>query len=142
MTLFHIAANVNIWLYFYICSWIHLSHFMFFLMLLSYVRLFCNLVGCSPPGSSVHGISQARILKWVAVYFSRGSSRPRDQIWGLLYWQMDFLPLNHWGSPHFLYFIYFLCIFTFYISYNLWKLHSTLIKKMAVKQKVLVLLWK
>ena len=47
-----------------------------------------------------------------------------------------FLPLNHQGSPHFLYFIYFLCIFTFYISYNLWKLHSTLIKKMAVKQKV------
>ena len=33
---------------------------------------------CSPPGSSVHGISQARILTWVAVSFSRGSSRPRD----------------------------------------------------------------
>ena len=34
---------------------------------------------CSPPGSSVHGISQARILEWVAILFSRGSSRPRDQ---------------------------------------------------------------
>ena len=34
---------------------------------------------CSPPGSSVHGISQARILEWVAISFSRGSSRPRDQ---------------------------------------------------------------
>ena len=34
---------------------------------------------CSPPGSSVHGISQARILEWVAVAFSRGSSRPRDR---------------------------------------------------------------
>ena len=33
---------------------------------------------CSPPGSSVHGISQARILEWVAISFSRGSSRPRD----------------------------------------------------------------
>ena len=34
---------------------------------------------CSPPGSSVHGISQVRILEWVAISFSRGSSRPRDQ---------------------------------------------------------------
>ena len=34
---------------------------------------------CSPPGSSVHGISQARILEWVAVPFSRGSSQPRDR---------------------------------------------------------------
>ena len=31
-------------------------------------------VDCSPPGSSVHGISQARILEWVAISFSRGSS--------------------------------------------------------------------
>ena len=34
----------------------------------------------SPPGSSVHGISQARILEWIAISFSRGSSPPRDQI--------------------------------------------------------------
>ena len=33
----------------------------------------------SPPDSSVHGISQASILEWVAIPFSRGSSRPRDQ---------------------------------------------------------------
>ena len=33
---------------------------------------------CSPPGSSVHGILQARVLEWVAIPFSRGSSRPRD----------------------------------------------------------------
>ena len=32
----------------------------------------------SPPGSSVHGISQVRILEWVAISFSRGTSRPRD----------------------------------------------------------------
>ena len=36
---------------------------------------------CSPPGSCVHGILQARILEWVAVSSSRGSSWPRDQIW-------------------------------------------------------------
>ena len=34
---------------------------------------------CSPPGSSVHGILQTRILEWAVIYFSRGSSRPRDQ---------------------------------------------------------------
>ena len=34
---------------------------------------------CSPPGSSVHGILQARILEWVAIFFSRESSWPRDQ---------------------------------------------------------------
>jgi len=33
----------------------------------------------SPSGSSVHGISQARILEWVAISFSKGSSQPRDQ---------------------------------------------------------------
>ena len=35
----------------------------------------------SPPGSSVHGILQARILQWVAMPFSRGSSQSRDQTW-------------------------------------------------------------
>ena len=39
----------------------------------------CNHMGCSPPGSSVHGILQVRILEWVAFPFSRGSSQPRDQ---------------------------------------------------------------
>ena len=39
----------------------------------------CNHVNCSPPGSSVHGILQARILEWVAISFSRGSSQPGDQ---------------------------------------------------------------
>ena len=39
----------------------------------------CNHMDCSPPGSSVHGILQARILEWVAISFSRGSSRPSDQ---------------------------------------------------------------
>ena len=39
----------------------------------------CNPVDCSLPGSSAHWILQARILEWVAVFFSRGSSKPRDQ---------------------------------------------------------------
>ena len=39
----------------------------------------CNPMDCSLPGSSVLGILQARILEWVAIPFSRGSSRSRDQ---------------------------------------------------------------
>ena len=39
----------------------------------------CNPVDSSPPGSSVHGILQGRILKWVAIPFSRGSSQPKDR---------------------------------------------------------------
>ena len=38
-----------------------------------------NPMDCSPPGSSVHGILQTRILQWVAMPFSRVSSPPRDQ---------------------------------------------------------------
>ena len=38
----------------------------------------CYPVDCSPPGSSVHGILQARILEWVAIPFSRGYSQPRS----------------------------------------------------------------
>ena len=39
----------------------------------------CNPMNCSPPGSSVHEILQARILEWVSSPFSRGSSQRRDQ---------------------------------------------------------------
>ena len=39
----------------------------------------CDPIDCSLPGCSVHGSLQARILEWVAIPFSRGSSQPRDQ---------------------------------------------------------------
>ena len=39
----------------------------------------CDPMDCSPSDFSDHGIFQARILEWVAISFSRGSSRPRDQ---------------------------------------------------------------
>ena len=50
------------------------------LLLLSrcHVRLLRDPMDCSPPGSSVHGILQASILEWVAIYSPRESSRPRD----------------------------------------------------------------
>ena len=62
----------------------------------------CDPTDCSPPGSSVHGILQARTLAWVAVHVSRGSSWPRDRTrvssvfcigkWILYHW-------CHLGSP-------------------------------------------
>ena len=51
----------------------------------SLLRVSCSVMSdsvsmdCSPPGSSVHGILQAKVLEWVAISFSRGSSQPRDQ---------------------------------------------------------------
>ena len=41
----------------------------------------CDPMDCSLPGSSIHGIIQARELEWVAIAFFRGSSRPRDRTW-------------------------------------------------------------
>ena len=46
--------------------------------LLSPVRLLCDPMDCTLPGSSVHGISQGRILERVAISSYRGSSQPRD----------------------------------------------------------------
>ena len=49
------------------------------LSLLQSCRTLCDPMDCNLPGSSVHGILQARILEWVAISFSRGSSQPRDR---------------------------------------------------------------
>ena len=45
----------------------------------SVVLILCYPMDYSPPGFSVHGILQGRILEWVAISFSRGSSQPRDR---------------------------------------------------------------
>ena len=54
-----------------------------------------QLYDCSPPGSSVHRTLQARILEWVGIAFSRGSSWPRYQtrVSCVLQWQVGSLPL-------------------------------------------------
>ena len=46
---------------------------------LSHVQFFCDPRDYSLPDSSVHGVSQAKILEWVAISFSRGSSQPKHQ---------------------------------------------------------------
>ena len=56
---------------------------------------FCDPMDCSLPGFSVHGISQARILEWVAISFSRGSSWPRD--WTCMSWVLS---LGRWILYH------------------------------------------
>ena len=65
---------------------------------------FCHPMDCSPPGSSVQVIFQARIMEQVAISFSRESSWPRDRTHisrvrkiplRIFHWQMDSLPLNH-----------------------------------------------
>ena len=56
----------------------------------------CDPTDCSPPDSSVHGILQARILEWVAISFSRGSSWLRDST---LHCRQILYCLSHQGSP-------------------------------------------
>ena len=64
----------------------------------SHVRL-CDPMDCSQPGSSVHGILQARILEWVAISFSRASSQPRDRTHSFLLCGRILSCLSHQGSP-------------------------------------------
>ena len=78
-------ATSGLWLHFWISSLISghdsISWTRFLLYLEIEVTQSC-LTLCDPvdpPGSSVHGILQARILEWVAISFSRRSCRPRDQ---------------------------------------------------------------
>ena len=65
---------------------------------LSHIRL-CDPMDYSPPGSSFHGILQARILERVAISSSRGSSRHRDRL-GLPHRRQILYRLIHQGSPY------------------------------------------
>ena len=58
-----------------------------------------NPMDCSPPGFSVHGNLQARMLEWVAMPFSRASSRPRDCTLGLPHCRWILYCLSHQESP-------------------------------------------
>ena len=71
-------------------------HFLIYNIIMCYVASFVSSsLDSSPPGPSVHGILQARILEWVAMPSSRGSSQLRDQTWvSCLHLQADSLPLS------------------------------------------------
>jgi len=85
----------------------HWSEYVWSQLWLSDFLTLCDPVDCSLPGSSVHGILQARTLEWVAIPFSRGSSRPRDQtcisctgsrfFTNCATWEVR--PLDHQGIP-------------------------------------------
>ena len=62
----------------------------------------CGPMDCSPSDSSVHRIFQVRMLEQAAIFYIRGSSRPRDRIcisWCLLHWQVNSLPLAPFTKP-------------------------------------------
>ena len=69
--------------------------------LLSIIPTLCNPMDCSPPGSSVHGMFQARKLEWVAISFSRDLPNPGIEPASVESpaLQADSLPLSHLGSP-------------------------------------------
>ena len=60
----------------------------------------CNPMDYSSPGSSVHGILQARIVEWVATSSCRDLPHPGNKLTSqcLLHWQADSLPLSHLGT--------------------------------------------
>ena len=84
MTLFHFfmansplyKMNIPHLLYPFICWWIF--RWLPCLEVAQSCPALCDPVDCNLPDSSIHGILQARILEWVAISFSRGSSQPRD----------------------------------------------------------------
>ena len=78
------------WQYIWVCVCVHAQ----------LCLTLCDPVDCSPPGSSVCGISQVRILNWVAISSSRGSSWPRDRVSISCIRQMDALPLAPPGKPN------------------------------------------
>ena len=59
----------------------------------------CDPMDCSLPGSSLHGIPQIRILEWVAIPFSRGSSQSRDWTRVFLHCRPILYHLSYQGSP-------------------------------------------
>ena len=85
----------------------------------------CDPMDCSPPGSSIHGTFQARILEWAAIPFSRGSSQTRDQNLGFSQCRQILYHLSHRGSPHVTIYIVNIYMYISHIFY-LFVYHCTL----------------
>ena len=82
-----------------------------------FVSNFCNSMDCSLPGSSVHGILQARVLEWVAISNSKGIFLNQGSNSGLLHCRQILYCLSHQRSP-FKSYIY-TCIYIYmYIYYD------------------------
>ena len=85
-------------IYIYIHTHTHLK--VYISVLFFSCQIVCDSRDCSPPVSSVHWISQAGILEWVAISFSRKSSQPRDRTQVFCIAGPDSLLLSHQGSLH------------------------------------------
>ena len=81
---------VCVWIYIYMCVYIYVCMYIYMCVCVCVCVCSevaqscltpCDPMDCSPPGSSVHGIFQARVLEWIAISFSRGSSWPRGRTW-------------------------------------------------------------
>ena len=83
----------------------------------------CDSKDCNPPGASLHGVLQARILQWVAILFSRDLPDPRIKLKSLTL-QASFLPSELPGKPYFI----ILCVYI-YIIYKMYLIYSFLKKK-------------
>ena len=86
----------------------------------------CDTMDCSPPGSSVHEIFQARILEWITISFSRGSSQPRDGTQVSCTAGRFFLPTELQGKP----------IYTISFDFCLW---LTSLQRMIMSRFIQVL---
>ena len=76
--LFHIFIRFHLWIL-WMC--VLLKRVLMLVLAAQSCLTLCDPMDCSPPGSSVHEIFQARILEWIAISFSGGSSHPRDRTW-------------------------------------------------------------
>ena len=93
-----IQSNQDVFKYYFIVSYRILQFLCVYVCWLTSCYILCDPVDCSPPGLSFYGILQQRILEWVALPSSRGSSWPRDGT-RISCIAGDSLLLSHWGSP-------------------------------------------
>ena len=85
-----------------IFEWLYWSCWVYVCMRAQPCPTLCDLINCSLPGASVHGIFQARILEWIAIPSFRGSSRPRDGIhifWVSCIGRWILYPCAMWEAP-------------------------------------------
>ena len=99
---------------------------------LSRVQLFVTPWTIARSGSSVHGILQARILEWVAISFSRGSSQPRDRTWVYLHCRQMLYPLSHQDT-----YIYFLLSKWFKMGLYITRKHFWILIHMATNDLII-----
>ena len=113
-----------------------LNYFFFFIvyafmcMLIQLRPTLCDPMDCSPSGSSVHRISQARILECANISFSRGSSWARDWTWISCIFLIDGQILHHWATWEACIFLnmYFLDLKYILYIYIFWMQHLIILK--------------